>query len=128
MLVGTIPHVPSNWRRIVKVHTHTLFLTTLTCKDIGRYRLLNFGFSNENFLFSLQINGLDLNDLPSADHTNVVQHGLDVVVREDHSDKRAREGSDTSDVVLRGPCFHKRADSSRGKHAMGDCALQIGII
>ena len=80
MLVGTVPDLSSDGAALVEVHTHTLFLGTLTSEDVGRHGLVDLSLTEENLLLSLSLCGLDLDDLAARDHTNVEESDLDGVV------------------------------------------------
>lgn len=109
MLIGSVPNLASDRRRIVEIHTHSLLLTSLASEDVGRDGLLHFGLSNKHLIFCLNLEGLHLDDLPTRNHSDVMKNGLNIIVGQNHADERAREGAHTANIVLRSPGLYERA-------------------
>jgi len=127
MTIGTIPNFLGDGAAGIEFHTHTLFLRTLSSEDIGRDRLLNLSFTEEDLLFSLLVAGLELDDLATSNHTNVLKLDLNVIVGEDHTDEGGVEASNTTNIVLSRPCLHQASNSCTRVHSMGDCARETSI-
>ena len=128
MLVSTVPDLGSDGAALVEVHTHTLFLGTLTSEDVGRHRLVDLSLTKENLLLGLSLGSLDLDDLAARDHTDVEESDLDGVIGKDHANKACVEAADTTNVVLGGPGLDKRAHSGARVHAVSDSAGQVGVL
>lgn len=105
MLVSTIPDFLRHWAGVVKIHTHTLFLRTLTSEHIRSHRLLDFSLAEQDLLLILAVNlgGLNLDNLATRDQTDMLQLDLDSVVWEYHANERSMEAAHTADIVLGGP-------------------------
>ncbi|KAH3676647.1 hypothetical protein OGATHE_001136 [Ogataea polymorpha] len=125
--VGPIPNVLGNLRRVVQIHTHTLFLRTLTGKDERGDRLVNFCLTRKHNIAGVSLLGLDLDDLSSVDHGNVLQLSCKLVVWQNHSNKVRLVGPHSWSNTVGSMHFDKRPDRSRGEHTMGDGAWQACI-
>jgi hypothetical protein len=128
VLVSTVPDLGSDRAALVEVHTHALFLGTLTSEDVGRHGLVDLSLTKENLLLGFSLGGLDLDDLAARDHTDVEESDLDGVVGKDHTNKAGVEAAHTADVVLGSPGLDKRAHGSARVHAVGDGAGQVGVL
>ncbi|KAH3662368.1 hypothetical protein OGAPHI_005620 [Ogataea philodendri] len=73
VLVGSVPHLLGNLRGVVQIHTHTLFLGTLTSEHKGRNWLVDLGLSSQDDFIGLNLSSLDLDDLSTVDHSNVLE-------------------------------------------------------
>ncbi|TKW54870.1 hypothetical protein CTA1_24 [Colletotrichum tanaceti] len=128
VLVGAVPDFPSDFTAGVKLHTHALLLGALAGEDVGGHGLFDLGLAEKNLLLGLLVAGLDLDDLATRNHANVLKLDLEVVVGEDHADQGGVEAADTANVVLGGPRLDKTADSSAGVHAVGNGTGEGGIV
>jgi hypothetical protein len=128
VLVRTVPDLGSNRAALVQVHTHALFLGTLASEDVSRDGLLNLCLTEEDLLLSLGLGSLNLDDLATRHHADVLQGDLDGVIGEDHADEAGVEAAHTTDVVLRGPGLDERTDSGARVHTVSDSAGQVGVL
>ncbi|KAF3401859.1 hypothetical protein F1880_009718 [Penicillium rolfsii] len=125
--ISAVPDLPSNRAAGIELHTHALLLGTLTSEDIGGDGLFDLGLTDKNLLFGLLVASLNLDDLATCNHTDVLQLHSDHVVGQNHADQRCVEATDTTDVVLSSPGLHERTDGSTAVHTVSDSAGQIGI-
>ena len=79
--VGSVPNLLRHRAAVVKIHTHALLLRALTGEDVCRHRLLNLRLGEKDLLFRLRLTCLDLDDLATSDHTDMLKLHLDGVVR-----------------------------------------------
>lgn len=128
MLVRTVPDFGGNRAALVQVHTHALFLRTLTSEDVSRDGLLNLCLTEENLLLSLGLGSLNLDDLATRHHADVLQGDLDGVIGKDHANQAGVEAANATDVVLCGPGFDERADSGARVHTVSDSTGQVGVL
>lgn len=128
MLVCSVPDLLGDRAACVQLHTHTLFLRTLTSEDVGRDRLLNLCLTNKDLVLGLLVAGLNCDDLATRDHTDVLKADLDGVVGKDHTDKVDVEAANATNVVLGCPCLDEASDGSTGVHAVSDGAREVGIL
>ncbi|KAH0356649.1 beta subunit of fatty acid synthase, partial [Aureobasidium melanogenum] len=128
VLVGSVPDLLGDRAACVQLHTHTLFLRSLTSEDVGRNRLLNFCLTDENLVLGLLVAGLNGNDLATRDHTDVLQADLDSVVGKNHANKVNVEATNAANVVLSSPSLDQASDSSTGVHAVSDGAGKVGVL
>jgi hypothetical protein len=103
VLVSAVPDLGSNRATLVEVHTHALFLGTLTSEDVSRDGLIDLGLTEKNLLLSLGLGCLDLDDLATRNHADVQQSDLNGVVRQNHANKASVEAAHAANVVLGGP-------------------------
>ena len=122
VLVRTVPDLGGNRAALVQVHTHTLFLRTLASENVSRDGLLNLSLTKEDLLLCLGLGGLNLDDLATGDHADVLQGDLDGVIGEDHADEAGVEAAHATDVVFRGPGLDERTDSGARVHTVSDGA------
>ena len=128
MLVRTVPDFGGNRAALVQVHTHALFLRTLTSEDVSRDGLLNLCLTEENLLLSLGLGSLNLDDLATRHHADVLQGDLDGVIGKDHANQAGVEAANATNVVLGCPCLDEASDGSTGVHAVSDGAREVGIL
>lgn len=128
VLVGSVPNFSGDGAACVQLHTHALFLRTLSSEDVGRDGLLDLGLTNQNLVLGLLVASLNSNDLATRHHTNVLQADLDSIVRKNHANKVHVEAADTANVVLSSPCLNEASDGSTGVHAVSDGAREVGVL
>ena len=87
VLIGPVPDLSGDGTAGVQVHSHTLLLRSLTSEHIGRHRLINFGLAKDNLVLGLLVTGFHLNNLATADHTNMLESDLNVIIGENHADQ-----------------------------------------
>ena len=80
MLVRTIPHLLRHRTAVIQIHTHTLLLRTLPSEDIRRDRLLDLSLAKQHLLIAVRLASLDLDDLATSDHTDMLKLDLKRVV------------------------------------------------
>jgi hypothetical protein len=128
VLVRTVPDLGGNRAALVQVHTHTLFLRTLASEDVSRDGLLDLGLTEKDLLLSLGLGSLNLDDLTTRHHSDVLEGDLDGVIGEDHTDEAGVEAAHTTDVVLCGPSLDERTDSGARVHTVSDGTGQVGVL
>jgi len=57
----------------------------------------------------------------------VLKLDLELVVRQNHTDKRGVEASDAANVVLGSPSLDEASDGGTGVHAVGDGTREVGV-
>lgn len=102
-------------------------MRALSGEDVCSNRLLNLGLTKQHLLFRLLVAGLDLDDLATRNHANMLQLDLNVVVGQHHADERGVEATDTANVVLGSPCLDQAPDRSARVHAVGNGTGEVGI-
>jgi len=82
MFISTIPDLPRNLTRVVQIHTHTLLLRTLASEHVRRHRLLDLSLTKQDLLLILTVTlaSLNLDDLTTSNHTNVLKLHLQRIV------------------------------------------------
>jgi hypothetical protein len=127
VLIGAVPNFLCDRAAVVQFHTHALFLRTLTSEDIRSGGLLNLGFSKKNLIFSLLVANLNLDDLATRNHTNVLELDIQHIIRQHHANQVDVVAPHATDVVLGSPGLDQASDGSTGVHAVGDGAGQVGV-
>jgi len=104
----------------------------LASEDVRRHGLLDFGFCEEDLLLfsvvGLGLDGLDLDDLTTGDHTDVLQSHFDDIVRQNHAHERSMEAANATGNVLGRPCLDKASHSCTRVHAVSDCARKSRVL
>ena len=103
MLVSAVPNLLGNWAAVVKIHTHALLLRTLTSEDVSGLGLLDLSLTDQDLVLRLRLDGLNLDDLATGDHADVLQLDLEHIVRQHHANQRSVEAADAANVVLSRP-------------------------
>ncbi|ROW05694.1 hypothetical protein VMCG_05231 [Cytospora schulzeri] len=128
VLVCAVPDFLGNVTAVVQIHTHTLLLRALSSEDVSGHWLLHFGLTEEHLVLGILVDSLDLDDLATSNHANVLHLDVDVVVGQHHADKRGMEASDTSNIVLSSPGLDQASHCGTGVHAVRDGARQVGVV
>ncbi|KAI7277109.1 hypothetical protein KC335_g86 [Hortaea werneckii] len=103
MLVSAVPDLLGNRAAVVKIHTHALFLRTLTSEDVRGLRLLDLSFTYQDLVFGLGLDGLNLDDLATRNHADVLQLDLEHIVGQHHAHQRSVEAANAANIVLSRP-------------------------
>lgn len=121
--IGNVPDGAGNLRVVVQLHTHTNLLRALAGEDISGRGLKNLGGTVDNLLTTL-VEGLNLDDLLTVPHSGVGKLDLDLITRQDHTDKADLVRNDSLGVVVGNDALEVLSGGSRRPHAVSDGTRQ----